>query len=143
MAAAAVEERQQFAQVAAVFKPYVLAGRLKTFDGDAELVPGVRSLPSADYKPGHKAYTAESGREKILFCGDALPVIAAQSRNSKVAIRLDITPTAAVARQTALLRDAAAHDEWVTGENLPFPGIGHVRPDGHGFRFVPIILDRP
>ena len=131
MAGAPVEKRQQFAEVAAAFKPYLLAGHLKTFDGETELAPGMRALPNAGRMPGQAAYALESGHEKILFCGDALQA-AAESRDGSVL---------ADAARTALFSDAAAHGDWVAGENLPFPGIGHVRADGHKFKFLPVSLD--
>jgi glyoxylase-like metal-dependent hydrolase (beta-lactamase superfamily II) len=137
MAGAAAEERQRFAEVAAVFKPYLVAGRLKTFEGETELMTGIRALPNAGHTPGHTAYTAESRGEKILFWGDALHVAAVQLRYPAVADRFDVDAAAASTQRIGLFKDAAAHGYWVAGSHLSFPGIGHLRTDGHGFEYTP------
>jgi glyoxylase-like metal-dependent hydrolase (beta-lactamase superfamily II) len=138
MAAAPAEERQRFAEVAAVFKPYLAAGHLKTFDGETELMPGIRALPNAGHTSGHTAYTAESGGGKILFCGDTLHIVAVQPRYPGVADRFDVDAAAASTIRTALFKDAAAHGYWVAGAHLSFPGIGHLRTDGRGFEYIPL-----
>jgi glyoxylase-like metal-dependent hydrolase (beta-lactamase superfamily II) len=137
MAGAPAEERQRFAEVAAVFKPYVVAGRLETFDGETELVPGIRALPEAGHTPGHTVYTAESRGAKILFWGDTLHVAAVQFRHPAAADRFDVDAAAAAARRSALFKDAAANGYWVAGAHLSFPGIGHLRMDGRGFEYIP------
>jgi glyoxylase-like metal-dependent hydrolase (beta-lactamase superfamily II) len=137
MAAAPIEQRQRFAQVAAALKPYILAGHLKTFDGQAELVPGIRALPNAEPTPGHTIYTVESEGKKIIFGGDTLHVAAGQFRDAAAAIRVDVDAVQSLVQHTALLTDAAAHGYWLAGAHLSFPGIGHVRTSRHGFEFVP------
>ncbi len=118
---AAIAERQRFAAVAATFKPYSVAGRLKIFDGETELLPGVRALPDAvGTAPGSTVYLLESRGEKMMFWGDSLNVAAAKSatqRNSR-------------------LEYAAEHGNWVAAAQLPFPGVGHVRAAAHGFIFL-------
>ena len=138
MAAAPIEERQQFAQVAASLKPYIAAGRLQTFDDEVELAPGIRALPGAGHLLGQTSYAAQSGREKIVFCGEAERWGANQVQAALLVTRFDEDPATAVAGRTALFKDIATHGYWVAGANLPFPGIGHLRANGHGFKFVPI-----
>jgi glyoxylase-like metal-dependent hydrolase (beta-lactamase superfamily II) len=139
MAAAPDAARQQLAAVAAAFKPYVVAGRLNTFDGEAELVPGIMALPLAGQTQTHTVYVAASRSEKILFCGDMLRINAIASRNPAASIRVELDTDAdlPVAKPTALLKDAVANRYWVAGAHLPFPGIGHLRASGPGFEFVP------
>jgi glyoxylase-like metal-dependent hydrolase (beta-lactamase superfamily II) len=129
MAAASVAERQRFAAVAATFKPYSVAGRLKTFDAETELLQGVRALPDAvGTAPGSTVYLVESRGEKIVFWGDTLNAAAVKSREQTVA---------AAAQRNALLLNAAEHGNWVAAAQLPFPGIGHVRAAAHGLIFLP------
>jgi len=138
MAAAPIADRQQFAQVAASLKPYAPAGRLQTFDDEVELAPGIRALPGAGHLPGQTSYAAQSGREKIVFCGEAPRGAANQVPAPLLVIRFDKDQVTAAGGRTALFKDIATHGYWMAGANLPFPGIGHLRADGHGFEFVPI-----
>ena len=138
MVAASVAERQRFATVAATLKPYSVAGRLKTFDAETELLQGVRALPDAvGTSPGSTVYRMESGGEKIVFWGDTLNVAAVKSQDQAVAIRFDTNTGAAAAQRNALLKDAAEHGNWVAAAHLPFPGVGHVRTAAQGLKFLP------
>jgi len=143
MTSAPVEERQTFAEVAAALKPYLLAGRLKTFDDEVELVPGVRALPSAGQVPGNTAFAAQSGHEKMVFWGDTLVVAASHVQDPSLATRVEMNPATAFSKSTALFKDVATRGWWVAAANLPFPGIGHLRTDGHGYKFVTISHDLP
>jgi glyoxylase-like metal-dependent hydrolase (beta-lactamase superfamily II) len=119
MAAASVAERQRAAAVAATLKPYSLAGRLKAFDGETVLVPGVRALPDGlGTALGSTVYLIESRGERIVFWGDTLNLAGAAQRN-------------------VLLKNAAQHGNWVAAAQRPFPGIGHVHAASQGLVFLP------
>ena len=116
MASAPVEDRQRFAAVGAALKPYLSVGRLKTFDGETEIGPAIRALPSVGPTPGPTVYVAESRGEKIVFLGD------------------DGMPVAA---RSGAFKEAGAHGYWVAGMHQSFPGIGHVRAVRHGVEWMP------
>jgi glyoxylase-like metal-dependent hydrolase (beta-lactamase superfamily II) len=137
-AAGAAAERQRFAAVAATFKPYSAAGRLKTFDGETELRPGVRALPGAvGPAPGSTLYLVESRGERMVFWGDTPNAAAAKSLDQGAAIRFDTNTGAEAALRNALVKDGAEHGNWLAAARLPFPGVGHVRAAAHGLTFLP------
>ena len=61
--------------------PYVAAGKLKTFEGETELVPGVRAIPARGHTPGHTIYRIESKGETLILWGDLMHVAAVQFDN--------------------------------------------------------------
>ncbi len=53
--------------------PLAAAGKLETVDGEVEIVPGVRVLPTPGHTPGHQSVLIDSDGEKALFLGDVVP----------------------------------------------------------------------
>ncbi len=135
--AAPKNEQKGFADAIAALKPYVAAGKFMTFDGDTDLVPGVRAHASRGHTPGHTTYFVESKGERLALWGDLMHVAAVQFPNPAVTISFDTdSKLAAVERQKAFA-DAADKGYWITAAHLSFPGIGHLRKDGDGYVFVP------
>ncbi len=113
------------------------AGKFKSFDGDTELVPGVKALASRGHTAGHSTYVVESKGEKLVLWGDLMHVAAVQFPDPSVTIQFDTDSKAALAQRRKAFADAAKNGYWVAGAHLSFPGIGHLRSDGKGYSFVP------
>ena len=60
----------------ASLNPYVAAGKLKPFDGETELMPGIRAIPARGHTPGHTIYAVESNGNKMVVWGDLMHVAA-------------------------------------------------------------------
>jgi glyoxylase-like metal-dependent hydrolase (beta-lactamase superfamily II) len=122
----------------ATVNPYREAGKLRTFEGGTELVPGVRAQPAYGHTPGHTVYVVESKGEKLVLWGDLMHVAAVQFPDPSVTIAFDTdSPQAAAARAQAYA-DAARGGYLVGAAHLAFPGTGHLAADGSGYRFVPL-----
>jgi glyoxylase-like metal-dependent hydrolase (beta-lactamase superfamily II) len=117
--------------------PYVAAGRFKSFDGDVELLPGIRALAAAGHTAGHTVYLVESKGEKLVLWGDLMHVASVQFADPSVTIRFDTNSAAAAAQRKKVFADVAAHGSWVAGAHLSFPGLGHLRAAGSGYEFIP------
>ena len=73
----------------------------------------------------------------MLFWGDTVHMQPVQMPNPDIAIQYDWNvPMAIAARKTALAL-AARKGWWVAGAHISFPGIGHVRISGKGYRLIP------
>jgi glyoxylase-like metal-dependent hydrolase (beta-lactamase superfamily II) len=131
------EMQKNFADAIAALKPYVDAGRFKPFDGDTDLVPGVRALASRGHTPGHTTYFVESKGERLALWGDLMHVAAVQFPNPAVTVSMDRDSKAAAVERQKAFADAAEKGYWVAAAHLAFPGIGHLRKDGDGYVFVP------
>lgn len=118
--------------------PYVAAGKFKPFEGNTEIVPGVKAVAAHGHTPGHAVYSVESKGQKLVLWGDLMHVAAVQFPKPEVTIQFDSDSKAAMAQRRRAFADAAKGGYWVASAHLPFPGIGHLRADGKGYVFVPV-----
>jgi glyoxylase-like metal-dependent hydrolase (beta-lactamase superfamily II) len=117
--------------------PYVAAGKFSPFDGDTELVPGVRAKASYGHTSGHTTYIVESKGQQLALLGDLMHAAAVQFPDPLVTIAFDTDFKAASAERRIAFADAAKKGYWIAGAHLSFPGIGHLRASGSGYVFVP------
>jgi glyoxylase-like metal-dependent hydrolase (beta-lactamase superfamily II) len=134
-APAAMKDFVKGAQIS--LKPYVDAGRFKPFEGSVELLPGIHSLPTPGHTPGHSAYVVESKGQKMVMWGDLMHVAAVQFPDPSVTISFDLDSKAAMPQRKRAYADAAKSGYFVAVAHVPFPGIGQLRTDGKGYRWLP------
>lgn len=135
---ALADGKDTFKNAMAALDPYVKAGRFKTFEGDVEVSPGFRALGGHGHTPGHTTFVVESGGQKMMLIGDLIHVAAVQFENPAVTIGFDGDQKAAAAARKKLFDMAAKDGALVGGAHLQFPGLGHLRAEGKGYRFVPV-----
>jgi glyoxylase-like metal-dependent hydrolase (beta-lactamase superfamily II) len=121
----------------ASLKPYADAGRLKTFDGQTELVPGIRAIPARGHTPGHTIYAVESQGNKLVVWGDLMHVAAVQFALPATTIQFDVNPKEAAPARIKQYADAAKNGYYVAVAHVSFPGIGRLRADGKGYDWIP------
>ncbi len=122
----------------ASINPYVKAGKFKTFDGDTELVPGVKAIAARGHTPGHSIYMAESKGQKLILWGDLMHVAAVQFENPEVTIGFDSDSKAAKAQRKKAYAEAAKQGYMIGATHLSFPGLGYIRAEGKGYVWVPV-----
>lgn len=131
--------KRTFQAVKAAITPYVAADQFKTFAGNCQLRPGMRSEMAFGHTPGHTAYLIESKGQALLLWGDIIHAEAVQFENPAIAIAFDSDKGMAVQTRQRLLADIAARGWLVGGVHLAFPGIGRVQADPQqGYRFLPL-----
>jgi glyoxylase-like metal-dependent hydrolase (beta-lactamase superfamily II) len=118
--------------------PYAAAGKYKPFDGETELVPGIRAMPAIGHTPGHTTYVVESKSEKLVVWGDLMHVAAVQFPDPSATIQFDSDSKKAAAERKRLYADAAKNGYIVAVAHVSFPGLGQVRTDGAGYRWYPV-----
>jgi len=131
------EMQDAFKGAMASMKPYVDAGKMKTFDGDTPLVPGIRAIAARGHTPGHTIYAVESQGSKMVVWGDLMHVAAVQFADPTVTVQFDSDPKAAMPQRKKAYADAAKHGYYAAIAHVSFPGIGQLRPDGKGYRWLP------
>jgi glyoxylase-like metal-dependent hydrolase (beta-lactamase superfamily II) len=132
--------RDFFKGAMASVNPYVAAGKLKTFEGETELVPGVHAMPTHGHTPGHTIYRIESKGQTLVLWGDLMHVAAVQFDNPNVTIQFDINSKKAMEQRRKAFAEAASKG-WLVGvAHVSFPGLGHLRanPGGKGYTWVPL-----
>jgi glyoxylase-like metal-dependent hydrolase (beta-lactamase superfamily II) len=135
--AAPNDAKDWFQGAMASLNPYVAAGRFQPFDGDSELVPGVRAIATRGHTPGHATYIVESKGEKLVLWGDLIHVAAVQLAEPSVTIRFDVDPKAAAAQRRRAFAEAAKQGYWVAASHIAFPGIGRLRSEGSRYTWLP------
>jgi glyoxylase-like metal-dependent hydrolase (beta-lactamase superfamily II) len=138
MAAAEEPTRSFFASVEPTLGPYVASGSVTTFDGETQLFPGLRAVPSYGHTPGQVAYHLEDGAERMIFCGDIVHVPAIQFSNPEATIKFDVDSKAAARQRINEFEDAAKSRTLVAMPHMYFPGVGHVAKEGDHYRWIPI-----
>ncbi|WP_348083416.1 MBL fold metallo-hydrolase [Mucilaginibacter sp.] len=136
--AASAELKPYFDQALLKMSPYVKAGKVKTFNYGKELFPGVLPIASPGHTPGHSFYKLSSKNESIVFWGDIMHAAPVQFSRPNVTIVYDINPNQAAAARKKAFADAAKNKYWIASDHLSFPGIGHIRAEGTGYKWYPV-----
>ncbi|HEX9727234.1 MAG TPA: MBL fold metallo-hydrolase [Gemmatimonadales bacterium] len=132
-------ERAAASYLAPNFEPIDAADRWQLIDGEAEILSGIRALPTPGHVPHHQSVVISDGGETGCFVGDLIPT-AAHLPPAWI-MGYDLEPLVTLATKKALL-DRAARENWVLIlEHEPGPGTGRVVRDGKRFVFMP--LDTP
>jgi glyoxylase-like metal-dependent hydrolase (beta-lactamase superfamily II) len=135
---APADGKDSFKNAQAALDPYVKAGKFKTFEGDAALTPGFRAQGGHGHTPGHTTYVIESRGQKMVAIGDLIHVAAVQFEDPAVTVGFDGDQKAAASARKKLFDAAAKDGALIGGAHLPFPGLGYLRTEGKGYRFIPV-----
>jgi glyoxylase-like metal-dependent hydrolase (beta-lactamase superfamily II) len=128
-----------FTKAVAAVKPYQDAGKFKPFEGDTELVPGVKAVSLYGHTPGHTGYLVESNGKKLMLLGDLLHVALVQFADPSVTLKFDNdSKNSAIARKK-IFEQAAKEGFLIGSAHLPYPALGHVRRETKNYSFVPVI----
>ena len=114
------------------------AGKFKPFDGNTELVPGIKAIAAHGHTPGHTVYMVESQGQKLVLWGDLMHVAAVQFPEPAVTIQFDSDSKAAAVQRQRAYAEAAKNGYLIGAAHLSFPGLGHLRAEGKGYAFVPV-----
>jgi glyoxylase-like metal-dependent hydrolase (beta-lactamase superfamily II) len=118
--------------------PYATAGKFKPFEGETELVPGIRAMPAVGHTSGHTTYVVQSKDQKLVVLGDMIHVGAVQFAEPSVTIQFDTDSKKAAAERKKVFADAAKQGYFLAIAHISFPGIGQLRAEGAGYRWLPV-----
>lgn len=111
--------------------------RLRSFDDDAEILPGIRIVAAAGHTPGHSAVLLESDGERLLCVGD-LFYDQLQLRHPQWCTPWDHDPGRAVRARRRLLDRAADERLLIHAYHMPFPGLGTITRHGDAYGWEPL-----
>lgn len=127
-----------FDEAAKTVKPYLDAGKLRSFSGETAILPGITAHPTPGHTPGHSCYVVESRGESIEFWGDIVHFASVQFPKPEITVAYDVDSNAAAAQRKKQFARAEASRLLVAGAHLPFPGVGHLRVADQGYAWVPV-----
>ena len=115
----------------------LLKDRVKQYEWDTEVIPGIHSIAAPGHTPGHTAFVVASGKEQLMVLSDTtnMPALFAKHPNWHGVI--DADPVLAETTRRRLFDRAVSDKALVTGYHFPFPAVGTIVPDGTGYTFVP------
>jgi glyoxylase-like metal-dependent hydrolase (beta-lactamase superfamily II) len=115
-----------------------IAKQVTRFEPDAEVAPGVLTLPAPGHTPGHTVFAVQSGAQSLMVLSDTAQHPAVFARHPDWQAAFDIDGDAAVATRKKLFDRAAADRMLVTGYHFPFPACGHLIKTAGGYEHVPV-----
>lgn len=119
-------------------RPCVDAGKVMPFSGRSEVVPGIVGELHPGHTPGAAFYELRSRGKSLVFIGDTIHADPVQFPEPRVTISFDQDPNKAREVRLSAFAQFAAAGTLIAAPHLPFPGVGHVRAEGSGYRFYPI-----
>lgn len=125
-----------FLGATASVSPYVQTQKLASFEGNVEVVPGIKSYASAGHTVGHTSYVVRSQGQELLLVGDLIHVPAVQLAHPDITIAFDTDAKGAAASRSKVFTDAAKSGVLVGASHIPFPGVGHLTRTGHSYQWV-------
>lgn len=127
-------DRRYFDEAVKTVKPYLDAGKLKSFSGETAISPGITAYPT----PGHSFYLVESGDKSIEFCGDIIHFGSLQFANPEITVVYDVDAKAAAEQRTKQFARLEESRRLIATAHLPFPGVGHIRAEDRSYTWVPV-----
>jgi glyoxylase-like metal-dependent hydrolase (beta-lactamase superfamily II) len=141
IAAKAPKDAQTFFQSAqGIAAPYIKAGKWHTFRDSDVLADGVQLVSLHGHTPGHTGYEFSSQGQKILFWGDTIHEQLVQLSHPEITVVFDIDHAAAAATRKLLLQRLAREGVVIAGPHMPFPSMGRLRKEAHGYTWAPVIF---
>ena len=131
--------KSSFEQAIKTVKPYVDAGQVETFSGDAEIIPGIRSKIIAGHTPGSTLYTLESKGERLVFIGDIIHFGPVQLPRPETTDIFDVDPQLAAKNRAEYFKKWANEHTLLASPHLNYPGVGNLEADGSGYRWLPTL----
>jgi glyoxylase-like metal-dependent hydrolase (beta-lactamase superfamily II) len=117
----------------------VYRSRLRPFEKEYEVAPGVVVCRTGGHTLGHSVVRLASGGDRLTFLGDA--VFPNHFDHPDWHNAFDHDPEEAVRVRVSLLRELAETGEPLVAAHLPFPSVGRVAVAGNVFRFVPAVWE--
>jgi glyoxylase-like metal-dependent hydrolase (beta-lactamase superfamily II) len=140
---APADQKDLFKGAMASLNPYIKAGKFKSFDGDTDLGGGIKAIAAHGHTAGHTVYLVESKGQKLMVWGDLIHVGAVQFPDPSVTIHFDTDSDKALIQRKKIFAEVAKEGDLVAAAHLSFPGLGHIRPAGAGYTWLPLNYSTP
>jgi glyoxylase-like metal-dependent hydrolase (beta-lactamase superfamily II) len=113
------------------FVPLVEAGRFDLIEGEREIVPGIRSLPTPGHTPFHQSLLLESDGARAVYLADLVPTVA--HLPLPWIMGYDVEPLVTLETKRRILARAQAEDWLAIFEHDPSTPWGLVGNDGKSY----------
>lgn len=122
--------------------PYAEADRITWITDGTDITPGISVVATPGHSPGHVVYRITSAGQTMICWGDLCHHQVLLLQHPEWAFLFDYDQAAATAQRWRIFDLVHAERAVVLAYHFPFPGLGHLRPDGAGYAWLPAELER-
>jgi glyoxylase-like metal-dependent hydrolase (beta-lactamase superfamily II) len=112
--------------------------RLRTYEWDKEVMPGVLAVGTPGHSPGHTSHIVTSGSATVYVQADVTHAPFLFARHPGWHAFYDHEPIQAEATRRKVYDMLAAEKMMVQGFHYPFPSVAHVEKTASGYLEVPM-----
>ena len=112
--------------------------RLRTYEWDKEVIPGVLAVGTPGHTPGHTSHIVASGASKVYVQADVTHAPFLFARHPGWHAFYDHEPVQAEATRRKVYDMLAAEKMLIQGFHYPFPSAAHVEKTADGYREIPM-----
>lgn len=110
---------------------------VRLFEGEPELLPGVRAIQAPGHSPGMVTHLVASGGKQFLISADVAILAPHISTNAEWQLAIDQDPQMAVETRRRIFDRAVADKLTISGTHWLMPNAGTFTRDGNGYAFTP------
>ena len=115
-----------------------LEGKVKRYDADKEIAPGITSVATPGHTPGHMSFVVANGKDRVFIQSDVTNNPHLFVNNPDWHVQYDMDGPQAEATRRKVFDMLAADKTMVAGFHFPFPATGYMEKDGEDYRLVPV-----
>ena len=127
-----------FKNVRRVMSNAEVAKRLRTYEWDKDVIPGVLAVGTPGHTPGHTSHIVTSGTSKVYVQADVTHAPFLFARHPGWHAFYDHEPVLAEATRRKVYDMLAAEKMTVQGFHYPFPSVAHVEKTATGYLEIPM-----
>src|SRR3954462_13136445 len=109
---------------------------VRPFEGEPELLPGVRAIEAPGHSPGMVAHLVSSGGKQFLVAADVVNLSPHIQTNPEWQLAIDQDPQMAVETRKKIFDRAVADKLTISGTHWLMPNVGTLSRDGKGYVFA-------
>jgi glyoxylase-like metal-dependent hydrolase (beta-lactamase superfamily II) len=113
--------------------------RLRTYEWDKEVLPGVLAVGTPGHTPGHTSHIVTSGSAKVYVQADVTHAPFLFARHPGWHAFYDHEPVQAEATRRKVYDMLSAEKMTVQGFHYPFPSVAHVEKTATGYQEIPML----
>jgi len=110
---------------------------VRPFEGEPELLPGVRAVQAPGHSPGMVTHLVSSGDKQFLISADVVNLSPHIQTNPEWQLAIDQDPQMAVETRRKIFDRAVADKLTISGTHWLMPNVGTLAKDGNGYAFTP------
>jgi glyoxylase-like metal-dependent hydrolase (beta-lactamase superfamily II) len=115
-----------------------VAKRLRTYEWDKEVIPGMLAVGTPGHTPGHTSHIVSSGASKVYVQADVTHAPFLFARHPGWHAFYDHEPIQAEATRRKVYDMLSAEKMMVQGFHYPFPSVAHVEKTATGYFEIPM-----